>query len=872
MSVLKKLSRGWSGLFGKRRADRELADEVGFHLERQIERNRAAGMDPQAARDAALREFGAVEQVKEECRETRGVMLIEDFLQDVRFGWRMLRRAPGFAAVAVLTLTLGIGANTAIFSVVSAVLLRPLPYPDGNRLVIVETHTRWFKFLMGSTPPDIADWKASNHTLDSIAAFNGTQYAISRDAGPLPAAGAVVSEDFFRVMRIHPALGREFAHEEYRDGNNHVALLSYGLWQRLYGGDPNAVGRTIRLNLADYVIAGVLPQNFSFPPTTDIWTPVELKNVEAERGSFGWQVIARLKVGVTAAQAQRDFDGMMQQIAHEHPDSHEGATSSVTPLRRSLVGEQRTWLLLLLGAVGFVLLLACANVANLMLSRAATRKREMAIRTALGASRLRTIRQLLTESSLISFLGGALGWLLASWTTGLMAVLIPEDFQGVNEISMDGRVFLFTLAASCLAAALFGLPPALESARADLMETLKEGGRGGTSGKSASRLRHALMVSEVALAFLLAIGAGLLAQSLARMQSVSPGFRPEHVMSFAVRLPSLAYPQKAQQTALLDSLVERARALPGASSAAIIDVLPFSGAWSQGTFTIPGVTPPDLNKQPAADVAAISPDYFRAMGIPTQAGREFSAEDGAGSACVAIVDSLLVQNYFGATDPIGKQIVRQDKCTIVGVVGHVRNLTLLQDAGPEIYLPFDQMPSRSAFLVVRTAAEPGAATSAVRGVARSLDKDVLIGDVSTMDDRLSSSLAQPRFRTWLLASLAALALLLASVGIYGVMSFGVAQREHEIGVRMALGAERRDVLNLVLAKAMTLVAVGLGIGLIASLLLTRFLEGLLFEVKAHDPLTIVLVGAGMAVVALGATWIPAWRATRVDPMTTLRNE
>ena len=811
--------------------------------------------------------------------------------QDLRYGFRMLARSPSFTAVAVLTLALGIGANTAIFSVVNAVLLRPLPYPEPDHLVMV-----WNQMPNESLPqlwfsePEFIDYRQRQQSFEDIAVFStGGGNLTGRDK-PVRVTAANVSASFFSLLRVEPTLGRAFTPEEDTPGNDRVIVLEHGFWQRYWGGDRTIIGQTVKISEDPYTIIGVMPPGFSFPDgDVDLWAPIAIDTANPNpRGSHYLWALARLKPGITFEQATADMHNIAKQMEEDHPDYYwegRGWDTYLVPLQESFVGDVRPALLVLLGAVGFVLLIACANVISLLLARAAVREREFAIRAALGASRVRIVRQLLTESVLLALLGGGAGLLLAMWSIDFLFVFSPGSIPRLDEVGIDGRVLAFTLGISVLTGVVFGLVPALQVSKPDLHHALKEGGRG-IGGSGHHRLRNLLVATEVALSLVLLIGAGLMIRSFYRLLEVNPGYRTENVLAFRLVLPSASYTKGHQVIGFYQRLLEKIRALPGVRAAGIVSSLPLSGLASSGRVDVEDM-PPNMPDSPfgyfETDHRIASPGYFHAMGMTLVKGRLLKESDDAEAPLVAVVDESFVRRvWLTREDPIGKRVSAHENPdgtpvwrTIVGVVRHVKNHGLGVAGREQIYFPHAQFPSapfgfRGMYVALRTTGDPKIATSAVRNQVASLDPDLPMFDVQTLEDRLTRSVAQPRFNVLLLGIFATVALVLAVVGLYGVISYSVSQRTHEIGIRMALGAQPRDILKLVVGQGMVITLAGVGVGLAASFALTRFLQSLLFGVSATDPVTFTAVSVLLAAVALLACYIPARRATKIDPMVALR--
>lgn len=843
--------------------------------------------------------------------------MLHHFAHDVRYGLRTLARQPLFTFVVILTLALGIGANTAIFSVVNAVLLRPLPYPDPDRLVTVsgwdlrrpETRTD----SQGAVSfPDFADWRAWNTTLAHVAAYTPDDFTLTDGGGRGEAAahvaGAYVTADLFPLLGVAPALGRTFLPAEDVAGSR-VAILSHGLWQRRFGGDPRVLGRAMTVDGNRFEIVGVMPSGFGFPVQNnpvEFWLTVarlgETTDDDpqtAQRGNHFLLSVARLRPGVSLAQAQANLDALTATLRQQYPDSDNHLGVHLVPLRRSLAGEVRPALLVLLGAAGCVLLIACVNVANLLLARATARGREIAIRAALGAGRARIVRQLLTESLLLALLGGAGGVLLALWGTDGLVALLPDNFPRLREIGVDLRVLLFTGVVSVLTGVLFGLAPAWRISRPDgadaaLRADGAAGARGTTEGGRSRRLREVLVVAEMALALALLTGAGLLVQSFLRLQRVAPGFDPHGVLTAEV---SLAQADDKEQTtrnvAFYRDVLDRVSALPGVRAVSAVVPLPMGGRhWATGVI-IAGRPRVGLADLPASHFRAVAPGYFAAMRIPLRSGRDFDAHDEASSPGVVIINETFARQYFPGENPLGKHIAPQMSADpgeprdreIVGVVGNVKFRRLSADDKPECYVPHTQFPAGALTLVVRGGAaagttattegddgDPLALAGAVRGAVEQINRDVPLYRVRRLDQYLADSLAQPRLNTLLLSLFAGAAALLTAVGLYGVMAYAVAQRTREIGIRLALGAGRNDVRRLVAGYGLRLTLVGLVTGVVTTLGLTRLLASLLYGISPGDPTTLAGISALLAATAALACWLPARRATRVDPVVALRQE
>jgi putative ABC transport system permease protein len=804
---------------------------------------------------------------------------MENLLQDLRFGVRMLAKKPGFAALAVLALALGIGANSAIFTVVNTVLLRPLPFDDPDQLVWV-WDTQPALETAPTSLPDFLDWREQNQSFEYMSAFQAGRMFFDRGDVPEDVDVGLVTPDMFPLLKVSPALGRAFTEDETQPGRFRVAVLSDRLWRRRFNSDPNVVGQTIQLSGFPYTIIGVMPAGFTYPNETELWRPLPINKSEADRGPHYLRVIARLKPGVSIHQAQAEMSALAGRIAEQFPEKISGHGVKLESLQEVIVGNMRPALFVLLGSVGFVLLIACANVANLLLARSVSRQKEIAVRTALGASRRRIVKQLVTESLLLAMAGGLLGLLLGAWGVSVLTSLSPGDIPRVKEIKLDGWVVAFTLSISILTGVVFGLAPAWQVSKPDLNESLKEGGRTG-AGAGRNRLRSLLVVSEVALALVLLVGAGLMIKSFARLHSVNPGFEPENALTMGVALLRARYSEQAQVESFYRQLFERLGAVPGVQSVGGITELPLGGSNTNDYFSIEGRPPLPQGEASIVEYRVISPNYFKAMGIPLLAGRDVSETDTKQTPNVVVINESFARRHWPDENPIGHRIKLQgqyrDPLLIVGVVGDVRHFGLDEKPMPEAYAPYLQDPlsdSLPHFMTLVIRADSGQATLAarLREEIHALDKGTPVIAIKSMNDYLYESLSRRRFNMVLLGIFAGLALLLAAVGIYGVMSYTVTQRTHEIGVRMAIGARARDILRLVIGQAMTLALAGLAIGLVASFALTRLMESLLYGVSATDPLTFILISLVLTGVALGACFIPARRATKVDPGVALRYE
>jgi len=857
-------------LFRKSRLDRELDAELRFHLDAQIEANLRTGMTREEARRQAQLTLGGVEQVKEHVREVRPGFFLETLWQDIRFGARMLRKNPGFTIVAVLTLALGIGANTAIFSVVNAVLLRPLPLKDADRLVALgEWNPQVSNQPLGASFPNYTDWSQKSGAFELMTAYLGQRLTLTGRGEPRRVSGLSVSSNFFSLLGVDLYAGRVFTPQDENAYPARVVVITYGLWKQMFGGDPAAVGQVLLLDSVPRTVVGILPPRFHFLQDVDVITPLAL-SIQARqmRGMRFLRVIGRLKPGVSLQRAQTDMDGIAASLAREYPNWDENWGVALTSLHDQVVGRARNGLLVLFGTVGLVLLIACANVANLTLARGSAREKEVAIRAALGAGRIRMVRFLLTESLLLALLSGAVAFLLAFWGVDLLRALSPASLPRVEEVSVDGRVLWFTLLVSLVTGLLFGTTPARQALRVNPQEALKEGARSSAGGPA--RLRGALVVTEVALSFVLLVGAGLLGRSLYQLLSLDPGFRSENLLAFDIPLPLSKYSREDLQANFFRELVERARSFPGVRSAALTTVLPLSGADSRNSFMVEGSKSEDADW---ANLWEISPDYFRTMGIPLREGRAFTEQDTKNAPPVAIINEAMAGKYWPKDSPLGKRLLFGDSGpAIVGVVGNVKAAGLAGPDEPQIYLCVWQQPIWQMTLVLRTEGDPLALVPPMRALVQSIDTSQPIERIQTVSDLLSRAVAQPRLVALLLGSFSALSLVLVAVGIYGVISYSVGRRTHEIGIRMALGAQPADVVKLVVGQGLKLIGVGLAIGSLSAVLATRALRSLLFEVRPTDPLTFLGVAVVLSLVAVAACYLPARRATRVDPIVALRYE
>ena len=811
---------------------------------------------------------------------------MQTFLKELRYGARRLKLSPAFTTIVVMTLALGIGANTAIFSVVNAVLLKPLPYREPDRLLTIE---HLYPSLDNMQAPvsvrGFIDYRDKTKSFESMAVQSGWGANLTGLGDPERIQGSRVSGQYFATLGAAAARGRTIVPGEDEEGKDRVVVLSHELWQRLFAGDPAAVGKTLQLNGNTYDIVGIMPPEFRdfFNRQAELWVPLAFNPAQLSGGGYTneWLALtARLKPGVSSEAAQSEMKLFGEQLKQTYPDQFPPDWSLITTsLDEKATGRIRPALLMLLGAVGFVLLIACANVANLLLARAAGRQKEVAIRTALGASRSDLVRQLLAESVLLAAIGGAVGLAIAWVGVRALSASSLARLVAADGIAIDGTVLGFTIALSLVTGLLFGLVPAAQISMTNFHDTLKEGGRSATADRGSNAARRVLVVAEVALALMLLTGAGLLIKSFSRILGVNPGFEPANVLTMGIALPAARYPNDTVRVGFWDDALARIAAIPGVRGVAATTVMPFGGGWSTGSFNVEGYEPKEGENDPWGDIRVASPGFAEAMKIPLRSGRFFNDQDVMGSPQVVVVDEEMVSRYWKDADPVGKRIFFGDAgaadieyYTVVGVIGHVKQEGLDAEDRVQLYFPHRQAVTGNMSVLVRTDIPPTSIIPQVRSAIQSIDKDQPISQVRTMEELLSRSVGQRRLSMLLLGVFAGVALLLASIGIYGVMSYSVTQRGHEIGIRMALGAARTTVLQLVLRQGMTLVAIGLALGIAGAFAVTRFLESQLFGVKPTDPLTFSLVAVVLATVALVATLVPAMRATRVDPMVALRQD
>ncbi|HEV2289044.1 MAG TPA: ABC transporter permease [Candidatus Acidoferrales bacterium] len=886
MKTLMRLRFWLRAVVHRSRTEGDMETELRFHIEARAEDLIRTGISREEALRRARMEFGGVDKTKEECREARGINLLESLLQDLRYGVRMLRKSPGFTAVAVLTLALGIGANTAIFSIVDAVLLRAFPYPDADQLVFVfNAPVKQPDALSALSYRDLRECREQNRVFSEMAGNAFHDLTLTGAGEPSIVNAADVTPEIFSLLGAKPLAGRTLAPEDGKPGAAPVAMVSENLWRSRFGANPGVIGKSINLDMRSFVVVGILPASFHYPDGAarqDVWIAAAQDPLIGpflkQPGVRALGGIARLKPGISMEQAQAEMTTAAERLAKEFPPQDSGLTIRVQPYRQAVVGNMKSALLILLGAVGLVLLIACANIANLLLSRATSRSREIAVRIALGAGRARIVRQLLTESALLGLLGGIAGVLLALWSVWILRPFLPPEVMQINSIHIGEPVLAFALVLSLAAAMAFGLAPALLATPSNLQTKIKQGGeRGGQRG--GQRVRSFLAVAEISLAMVLLVAGGLLIRSFALVTAVNPGFDPNHVIEAEISLPQFQYSTPQQWSAFANELLARLHALPGMEDSALAAPLPMD---RQGEatfpFTIAGNPSLPPGKSNTADYATVSPDYFRVMRIPLLRGRFFTDQDSPSNPKIAIISETLAQRYFPNEDPVGRQMkfgfppngdVSRE---IVGIAGDVRDESLGKKPGPMMYVPFAQAPLYGGEIVVRSSLNATSVAAGIRQATHAIDEDLPITDIASFPDMIGKSIAQERFRTLLLGSFSAIALVLAAVGIFGVISYSAAQRTHEIGVRMALGAQPRDVLCLILGQGAKLALFGLCIGIVAALLLTRLMASMLYRISATDPLTFFVVAILLLGVALLACYIPARRAMRVDPMVALRYE
>jgi len=871
-------------LFRRRQLDRDMEDEVAFHLAASEKRNREAGMDADEARYASRRRFGNVTRARERSFEMWTFHLLEALYQDLRHALRILRNKPAFTAVAILTVAVGIGANSAVFSVVNTVLLKRLPYPHEQRLVMIwETKERDGRDHNVVAPANFLYWQDHNTVFEQIAAFFDDTSTLTGEGEPEEIPSQGISTNLFSLLGISPVVGRDFSSEEGQRGRNHEVLLSYGLWKRRFGGSPDALGKTVRLDGENYLVIGVMPPGvtlFSLQGSltgkpAQLWWPYAWREQDRTPRGRWMSAVGRLKPGISVAQAQTEMTRLVASITKAYPDFESGWGVNLVPVHADLTSAIRPTLVVLLGAVGFVLLITCANISNLLLSRASSREREIALRGALGASQWRILQQSLTESVLLAFLGGTLGILAARWALSTVVLLIPKALH-MTSLALDWRMVSFATGISVLTGVVFGLAPALQAARTNSGDVLREAGRSET-GVRGHRVRNVFAVAQISLSLVLLAGAGLLLQSFLKLSAVDAGFNPRNVLTLRISLPSTKYSKPPQYIRFFQQVLQDVRALPGVRGATMDNSFPLTGMTPGTDFDIAGKPTPPPGQERMTDVRLVGSDYFETMGIPLLQGRAFSDREETVESHVVIISESLARKYFSGENPLGQRVRlsmkdQNDFCEIVGVVGDVKREGLDTVSQAASYWPHAELPFSSMMLAVRTDGDPFAEVPAIRGIVQRIDADLPLSDVSTMDQAVDEAVARQHLGAVLVAIFAGIALFLASIGIYGVVAHAVTLRTREFGIRMALGAEVADVSALVFRHGLSLAAAGVALGVLGTLLLTPLLRGLLFGVGAHDPATIAVVAAFLTAVALAACWIPAHRATRVDPIVALRYE
>jgi putative ABC transport system permease protein len=862
--------------------EEELEKELRFHLEQHTADLIAQGLDPAEARRKARLALGGPEQVKEQCRDARGTRWLEDLLQDLRYGARMLMKKPGFTLVAVITLAAGIAANTTIFSIADALVLRPFRFPHQERLVNV-----WERALLGGgfdhgsvAPGNFNDWREQSESFERLIAIGGRSFVLTGEQQPERFGGYGVSAGFFDGLGAKPAIGRTFLPGEDEPGRDQVVVLKHSLWERRFGSDPNIVGRTLTLNSKPFTVIGVMPADFNFPFNGgEVWSPLAFDDkTKQERLNHNMRVIGLLRQGVNIAQANADLDAISRRAQRLFPETNAGRSAGVFDITEDFTGESQDYMTPLVGAVAFVLLIACANVANMQFSRAFGRRKEIAVRLALGASRWRLVRQLLTESLLLALAGGVIGLLLSAWAVDTLRAAMPEDFgksiPGFDRFGVNRVVLLFTLVISMLTGVLFGLMPAWQASKPDLNESLKEGAKGASSADSRQRLRGALVVAEIALSLVLLVGAGLMVRSFVAMLRDDIGFNPHSALSFRLSLPEEKY-SEAQRRGFYDQLLKRLETLPGVVAAGAVSILPLSNDSDGRIFKIVGRPPFEKGNEPGADYRIVTPGYFDAIGMPLRRGRDFTAGDNEQAPAVAIINETFARRFLPNQEAIGQRVIpggADRPMEIVGVVGDIKDQNLDSVPFPALYVPYAQEPRSGMGIALRAAAEPMALAGAARDEVRKLDPALPVSNIKTVERMMHEITSPKRIMAAMMGVFAAIALLLAGVGLYAVMAYAVSQRTHEIGVRMALGARSRDIMRLVTGQGLKLTLAGLAMGTVGAFALTRFMEPLLYGVTATDPLTFVLISLALAGAGLLACLIPARRAAKVDPMVALKCE
>jgi putative ABC transport system permease protein len=874
----------------------EIIEELSQHLQEEYERALSSGASEDEARQQVLEQLNTPDLLGRELKqvarrapqetiasgEQRNVNFFADLRQDIRYALRMLAKNPAFTAIAIMALALGIGANSAIFSVVDAVLLRPLPFKHPEQLVMVWENAAHMGFPKNTpSPANFLDWQKQSQSFTGIAATAERSFNLTGVGEPERLDGRRVSANLFDLLGVPALFGRAFVSDDDRPGT-HVVVLSYSLWQRRFGSDRAVIGRALTLNGESYTVVGVMPPLVQLPGFANrkdqLWLPIAFPPDEAaQRGNHFLEVIARLKSGVTLKQAQAEMETIAARLAGQYPDYNTRIGAVVVPLHEQVVGDMKPALLVLLGAVAFVLLISCANVANLLLARAAVRQKEIALRLAIGANRARLTRQFLTESVLLALFGAGLGLLLALAGIRILKTFIPSTIPQVDAIHIDARVLIFTVLVAVVTGIAFGLAPAIHGSHLNLNDTLKEGGRDSSGGRKGNRARSILVIGEVAVSFVLLVGAGLLINSFLHLRNLDPGFRVDHLLTMKVDLSEVKYPDRERRAAFFDEVIRRVRSLPGVQSAAVAGNLPLTYNGDSMNISVEGIPDPPPDQRPDVIYRVIGPDYFGTMGIPIIRGRDFTDQDKADAKDAVVISEKTAQHFWPGQDAIGKRLkpgsIKSNTPwrEVIGIVKDVRQNDLIAPPKMQMYFNYHQLKNLAAnALVVRTTIDPMSLGASVRNVIWSVDKDQTVADIDTMDNIVAEALARQRFSMLLLGLFAVLALLLASVGIYGVMSYSVAQRTREIGIRIALGARRADVLQMTVKQGLKLVGAGMVLGLLAAFLLTRVMASLLFGISATDPITFMGISLVLLMVAILASYVPALRATRVDPIIALR--
>jgi predicted permease len=886
MDLIRILLSRCAALFGKRKLDDDLDEELRAHIDHAVEENVKSGMTADAARTKALREFGGFTQTKEDYRMQRGLPLLETLAKDLRFGIRQLVKSPAFALTAILTLALGIGATTAIFSVVKAVLLAPLPYKDPGRIVAVwTTNAAQGGQPLPSTAGDFAIWKQRSGVFEDLAPSYDNEMTLTRQGKPQFLIGYAVSANYLRILGVAPQLGRLYTDQEDSPAGPKVALLSDHLWRSTFHSDPGIVNKAITLDGVAYSVLGVMPRGFDYPTSVEIWTPSAMVPSAHEDFDHTYvRILGRLRAGVTLAQAQKTLNDIEAEVAVAHPVTDNGNRVVLVPLREQLDGDIRMPLLILMGAVALVLLIACANTAGLALSRNAERQKEIAVRLALGATRRRLLRQFVTESLLLAAIGGVGGILLALTGTHFLLRLFPNDVANLNipkvtQIPMDPGVLVFAFAVTLLTAVLFGIAPVLKGMRTEASAAMKDSSRNSTTTRGSNRSRSTVVVSEIALSLMLLTGAGLVVASFQKVINADLGFQPDRVLSLQLFLPPDRYPETdpTKRRQFVEAVEKKLNALPGVKSAGTINFLPLSGFWGTSSFLLRGQAPPKEGQAPEADNRVITPGYLRTMGIPLLRGRNFTDADRSGGLQVAMINQTMSRQYFKDRDPVGEELNlgtsdKPDWWQIVGVAGDVKAFGQDQPTHSDIYRPFDQLPFPLVAFTLRTQTDPASMVKSAEQAMWSVDPNLPVLKAIPMDLLANQTLAVRRASSALISAFAVLALLLACIGIYGVMTFAVAQRRQEIGVRMALGAQRGQVLRMMMGLGVRLTLLGVVVGMAGAFCLTRLMTSLLFEVSAINPLIFSSAAIILVAVAMTASYLPARRAASIDPMQALRTE